>query len=224
MGCILGWIRNILAVVGLITMIIVIIIGGLLYSFTRTSSIENNMHDVSITTAAANSYDAKWNAFISGAPGTVKTLQVTEEEMSSKLTDMAGELGLPIDIKKVWVNFSPGSVYVDLCIKGNIFGLDVSVAAEADIEVIEVGSKHVLQYTIINYSIPDQLKKIIDKNIGDKFDLALERNTQQEYDIPADWDLLPTNLTVYEVNAAVGEAEATYGLQITGEIKDSATA
>ena len=55
MGCIWGFIKNVLAIIGGITVILVVVIGVLVWQLTQPSELDNKMHEVIPSSAAARS-------------------------------------------------------------------------------------------------------------------------------------------------------------------------
>jgi len=218
MGFIFRLIRNILAIIGLITVIVAIVIGVVAYMFIHSlgspSEIENSMRSVEITDEAADSFDLKWDNFTS-VSGAVQTLKLTEAEVSSKAYKIVDELNIPLEVDKVWVNFDPGSVHAKVAIIGNIFGISIHVAAEGEFQIVEEedGTK-VLQLKIVDYSLPERVKNLIEDNISERFDFAFEPGVWQDYELPDDWDLDISDISVQKVGE---EYQLWIDAEFTGE-------
>jgi len=193
-----------LMIIGAMTVVACIAIGVLLWNFTRPTEIESRMHPVDITEEAVTSFDAKWDDFIEGIgddeSGEI-AVAVTEEEISSKLTqeiaNYKDEIGVPMDVEKVVVNFEPGSIHIIAAIEGTMMGLPVHVAAEGIIELREENGKKFLYYNIIEYNLgrgPSQLKDLAESAIGDNMEDTLE--------IPEEWDVQLMNIELEQVGDA----------------------
>jgi len=211
MGCLLGpifgIIRTILTIIGLITVIVGVVIGLLVWQLTKPPGMVDDMRPVEVTSEAADRFDSKWEAFIAQIPGVNAILEFTEDEVSSKAMEAVDELGIPLDVETVMVNFEPGSVKVSLYIKGKILGLTLHLAAVGEVELREEGGRTVLWYRIDDLSLPSQVKDFIE----DKIEGALDIDNLKEgtYELPED---LEVDLMDIEVVEEGGE----YILRISG--------
>ena len=211
-GFLFRLIRNILAIIGLCTVIVAIVIGALIWSFTQPSAIEGTMHEVEYDGDASTYFDSEWDRLLESGG----VVEITEEMISSKITDAIGELGIPMNVKHVWVNFYEGSTGIKVAIVGNLFGLEMHVAAQAVVDIVTENGTRILKYTIIDYSLPEQVKNIIEDNIEDRFDIAFTTGVEREWEIPENWDIELTSIALEElVGEYEDEAEARYQLVIT---------
>ncbi|MFC2017856.1 hypothetical protein ACFLTQ_00945 [Chloroflexota bacterium] len=116
MGLVFGWARNILAIVGLFTIIMVIILGVCICQLTGSPALEGKMDKFELTeaqfTSLANDFDDKVEnlqeivADKSYNPGDAMKISFTEEEVTAKLLDEIENSDIPLDISGIWVNFA----------------------------------------------------------------------------------------------------------------------
>ena len=164
-----------LMIIGGITVILALVGAIFVWNLTRPTGIEAEMHPVEISEEHAESFDAKWDDFIdSGGSGTPQTLVLTEEEVSSKLTELADEhkddYGVPLEVDNVSVNFEPGSVKMKVAVVGNFMGFPVHLAGKGEIEFRTENGVDMFFYEIEQIDLghaPSQLKQLVEDAIGD---------------------------------------------------------
>jgi len=181
MGCLLkpiiGIIKWILMIIGLITVILAIIIGVAFWQLTQTPSLEKEMHPVVATVADGEKYDRKLQAIedkiLSGQikPGDPVHLALTEEEVTGKMWLAIEEADIPLNIEDVWVNFKKdeqtganqiqilGKVDVGLTLKAGIV-IEMSIKAGGEPK-ITVGELAVGKGWLLPKAAKDQIAKLI---------------------------------------------------------------
>jgi hypothetical protein len=198
MGCILGpifgIIRTILAIIGLLTVIIGVIVGVCVWQLTKPPAIDGEMRQVEYSTEASESFDEKWEDFIAGDTA---VFALTEEEVSSKAQDMVDELGIPLDVERIWVNFEPGSVKCWISIKGKIGPLTLYAAAKGEVEIREEGDKTFLWYRVDELNLPSWFNDFIEDKVEGALDI--EDLREGTYELPEDMEIDLTNIRVEEI-------------------------
>ena len=178
MGCLLkpiiGIIKWLLMLIGLIVVILVIACLTCYYGFlTKPPALEGKMHEVLYTSAEAAAFDKEiqlledWLLDPTVPVGTSRTLEITEEMASAKIAKAIEEADIPIDIEDVWINFAvdeEGDEVVQLLGKVDVgfakltAGLEMEIYADANgdpkitLSEVAIGS---------GFGIPGQAKKLI---------------------------------------------------------------
>jgi hypothetical protein len=198
MGCILGpifgIIKTILAIIGLLTVIIGVIVGVCVWQLTKPPAIDGEMRQVEYSTEASESFDEKWEDFIAGDTA---VFALTEEEVSSKAQDMVDQLGVPLDVERIWVNFEPGSVKCWISIKGKIGPLTLYAAAKGEVAIEEKGGKRVLWYKVDELNLPSWFNDFIEDKVEGALDI--EDLKEGTYELPEDMEIDLTNISVEEI-------------------------
>jgi len=215
MGAIWSLIKGCLMFIGAVVVILAIVVGVLVWNFTQPTELQKEMRPVEITQQAAEELEQKVETFVADLTdpanvGTEVAITITEEELSSAANQMLDEykdeMGLPLDIEEIQINFIPGSVHLVIAIKGNIFGLNVNLAAKGWVDLREEGDSLMLYYKIEELDLgraPSQLKQLVQDNIGDRMEGSQE--------MPADFNL---DLEDFDL-VAMGDK---YALQIKGKV------
>ena len=188
LGCIWKAIQLVLMVVGAATIILGIVVGAFLYNFSQPTDIEKQMHPVETSEQLADAFTEAWDAFEQAAReasiGDTVEVILSEAEVSSRVMEQIGKVGLPFDVKKAWVNFLPGSVHILWAAEGSVLGLSVHIGGKAWVEIREENGKTVLWYQLEELDfgrVPGSIKDIIMENIGDEMEGTWEP--------PEDWGL-----------------------------------
>ena len=218
MGAIWSLIKGCLMFIGAVVVILAIVVAVFIWNFTKPTELQQAMHAVEITQEAADNLEQKIEDFVTSLTNPLNvgddvTIEVTEEELSSAATHMIDEyrdeMGLPLDVEEIQINFIPGTVHLAIAIKGNIFGLSVNVAAKGWVDLREEGDRLFLDYKIEELDLgraPGQLKQLVQDNIGDKMEGSEE--------MPSDFNLDLEDFDLHEVE------EGKYELWITGKVKE----
>lgn len=116
MGCLFRLIRNILAIIGLITVIIVIILGVCIWQLTKSPALEGKMDKFELTDVRVAQEAAKFDDevkdlerqladpdVISGRKKAEGTF--TQEMVTAKLIEEIENADIPVDVSDLWVNF-----------------------------------------------------------------------------------------------------------------------
>lgn len=112
------------------------------YSLSRSPELAKGMRAVTLSEAAAQDFDAKYQAFRAAFeqshPGDALELTLSEAEVSSKLNKMVQEGKVPTDIPleakgEVQVNFSEGKALASA--ETSIYGIPAKIALKAKIAI-----------------------------------------------------------------------------------------
>lgn len=177
MGCLLkpiiGIIKWILMIIGLITLIVAIIIGVAFWQLTKTPALEGEMHEVFHTSADAAAFDREvqdledWLLNPATPVGASTTLEITEAMATAKIAEAIKDADIPVDVSDVWLNFAvdkEGNEVVQLLGKVDVgiakltAGLEMEIYADANgdpkitLSEVAIGS---------GFGIPGQAKKLI---------------------------------------------------------------
>lgn len=176
LGCLFRLLRNILAVIGLITVIVVIILGVAFWQLTKTPELEGKMRPIEFAEGQAVFYADKFDEKVDELEADLKTISpgarveisFTEEEATAKIIEEIENADIPLDIEDVWLNFhvdeETGAEQVQLLGKvdvgfttlkaGVVMEMTIDSNGEPAITVDElaVGS---------GFLIPDQAKELV---------------------------------------------------------------
>ena len=165
MGCIWGFIKNVLAIIGGITVILVIVIGVLVWQLTQPSELDNKMHEVIPSSAAAASFDEKVTQLEEDllllAVGKEVTLTLTEKEVTSKIVEEIENADIPVDVKDLRVNFIDDKVLVLGIVD---VGVELSAGLEIEMKIDENGEPEIVVGGLDigkGFGIPDAAKDAI---------------------------------------------------------------
>ena len=145
MGFIFGLVRAVLTLIGGITVILGILIGVAVWQLSQPSTLESKMHEVAADPASAARFDEKIQqleeTLLSLEAGEEATLDLTEEEVTSKIVQEIENTDIPVKVKDVSVNFTDGKVLI----LGKVdVGLELSAGLEIEMRVDEKGEPKIL--------------------------------------------------------------------------------
>ena len=204
MGCLLkpiiGIIKTILMIIGLITLIVAIVIGVAFWQLTKTPALEGEMHPVHATAADAAQFDQKVDDLKMELldptipPGTPVILQLTEEMVTGKIMESIEDVDIPLDVSDVWVNFvvdeETGANKVQILGKVNVgLSLTAGIVMEIEIDSSSGEPKVILDEVAIGsgFGIPQAAKDQIANLIPTEKAL-----TDMIKDFPVSWDSVST--------------------------------
>jgi len=110
-------------VIGSVVGLVIIIVAGTFFLMSRPSGISSRMTNVVSSPEAAKTFDTKWDNFnnsIKEAPaGTAVTMNLTQEEVTSKINEELKTVELPegLTVDKVNVNLVDGKLMLSADIK-----------------------------------------------------------------------------------------------------------
>ena len=151
MGCLLkpiiGIIKTILMIIGLITLIVAIIIGVGVWQLGKTPAMEAEMRPIQLTEfevlQLAGEFDAKVDdlaiQLAQKAIGDPVEIFFTEEETSAKILKAIEDAAIPLEVTDIWVNFDvddtgKGQVRVlgkvDAYVRTLTVGLEIGMSIE----------------------------------------------------------------------------------------------
>ena len=151
-------------IIGSIAGPIVIIATAAFFLMHRPSGIASHMTPVASSPEAAVSLDTKWNTFNTAvkqaSPGTVVTMNLTQQELTSKINEELGKgVKLPegVAVDNVTVNLVDGKVLVSADVKYSV--LQGVAGAELNVETVNgTPSIVVKDIDMGKLPIPDALK------------------------------------------------------------------
>ncbi len=176
MGCLLkpiiGIIKWILMIIGLITLIVAIVIGVAVWQLTKTPALEGEMHPVSYTAADAVAFDAAvedledWLADPLIPVGTSTTLRLTEKMVTAKVVEAIEDAGIQLDLSDIWVNLTvneEGDQVIQLLGKFDLGFITLTAGLELEMYVENGEPKITLSEVALGsgFGIPDQIKDVI---------------------------------------------------------------
>lgn len=177
MGCLLkpiiGIIKWILMIIGLITVIIAIIIGVAFWQLTKTPALEGEMHEVFYTSADAVAFDRAvddledWLLDPTVAVGTSTSLTITDKMATAKISEAIEDADIPVDISGIWLNFAvdeEGNEVVRLLGKVDVGIATLTAGVEMEIYADVNGDPKITLSEVAigsGFGIPGQVKDLI---------------------------------------------------------------
>ena len=163
--------RWILIGIGGFIVIVLAVLGALYYLFTRPPAELSEMREVNITEEASKSFDEKMEHFRKALEGGGEVeIELTEEEVSSKILDVAKEKleGTPLKPEKIMINFKDGEVEVGGEVKVN-WGPNptVNIWGRGEVEVEEGKIKYKLKELKMG-SVPGPVMNLLKKYIPEE--------------------------------------------------------
>lgn len=208
MRLLFGIIRNILAIIGLITLIIAFILVIAFWQLTKAPALEGEMTPIEFTSASqqesyANSFDNKIDVLESELDdkdsGDVVSITFTQEEATAKILQEIYNSDIPVEISDIWVNFATnddGEEVIQLLGKVDIGFATVTAGVEMEIEIDSNGDPKITYSDVAigsGFGIPQQAKDLIADAIPSE-----EALTDMIKDLPialTDIDISDGNLT-----------------------------
>lgn len=174
LGCIFGWVRNILAVVGLITVIIVIILAVAFWQLTKSPALEGEMRPIELTSTQVSKYaddfedqvDELEADLLLATVGEEVEVTFTEEMATAKLIEEIEAQDLPFDVDSFWLNFEEdeeGNDVIRLLGKVDTGFATLTAGIEMEMEIVNGEPELTMSELAIGsgFLIPDQAKDII---------------------------------------------------------------